>query len=325
MSPRLPPALLAPLVLACAPAAHAASLDFSVAYPLSARAGVSDLRLLGGTVGAGLSNRGADLSYARGLALPPLGAASAELRAALAWSGGVRLGATATGTAGPVALNLGLAGWTAAATTLDPLAAWTLAPTDLRDRGLSADLGARYRLNRALVVTADGQLGAQPQLALGVENRRDLTRTLPPAEGDDPSAPPETETTGTLTLRGGVRAGTEVLGLTAGVAYATPAGTVLALDAQAGPARGGRAGLGLVASVTAPDLLGEGSRVQAYAAYEPWRISAAPLRVGAQASLPLGPGTATLDLRGGQDAGGAAGFGVRVGYQWPLGGGSEGE
>ena len=323
MSPRLPLALLAPLALACAPVAHAASLDFSVAYPLTARAGVSDLRLLGGAVGAGLSNRGADLSYARGLALPPLGAASAELRAALAWSGGVRLGATATGTAGPVALNLGLAGWTTAATTLDPLAAWALTPTDLRDRGLSAELGARYRLSRALVATADGQLGAQPQLALGVENRRDLTRTLPPTEGDDPAAPPETETTGTLTLRGGVRAGAEVLGLTAGVAYATPAGTVLALDAQAGPGRGGRAGLGLVASVTAPDLLGEGSRVQAYAAYEPWRIGAAPLRLGAQASLPLGPGTATLNLSGGRDPAGATGFGVRVGYAFPLGGSGE--
>ncbi|KQR40805.1 hypothetical protein [Deinococcus sp. Leaf326] len=323
MSSRLPLALLAPLALAGAPVAHAATLDFSASYPLGARAGVSDLRLLGGAVGAGLSTRGADLSYARGLALPPLGAASAELRAALAWSGGVRLGATATGTAGPVALNLGLAGWTTAATTLDPLAAWTLAPADLHARGLSADLGARYRLSRALVATADGHLGAQPQLVLGVENRRDLTRTLPPTEGDDPAAPPETETTGTLTLRGGVRTGQEVLGLTAGVAYATPAGTVLALDAQAGPARGGRRGLGLVASVTAPDLLGEGSRVQAYAAYEPWRLTAAPLRLGAQASLPLGPGTATLDLSGGRDPAGVAGFGVRVGYQFPLGGSGE--
>ncbi|MCD0156807.1 hypothetical protein IHN57_06010, partial [Deinococcus sp. 6GRE01] len=75
---------------------------------------------------------------------------------------------------------------------------------------------------------------------------------------------------------------------------------------------------GVTGSLSAPDLLGEGSSVRLYAAYEPWRTASSPLRTGVSASLPAGSGTLTLDASAGRTLQGQAGFGVRVGYTLPL-------
>lgn len=317
--------------------AGAVDLDFGVAYQVdtgrttgnfwqyaAARVGVSEVSALGGTLSAGVSNRAVDVGYALGLSLPPLGAVSSRTDLALTWQGGLRLSSRATGTAGPVALNAGASFFTTSATAVDPLAAWTFAPTDLRDRGLAADLTARYRVNRTLVAVLGAELGAQNQGFVGLESRRDLTRVLPPSEGDDPTLEPATERTGSLTFRVGARTGQGILGLTGGLTYATEAGLSLGLDALAGRGQMGSGSTGftygLTASVTVPELLGEGSSLRLYSAYEPWRTASAPLRVGAEASLPLGPGQLSLDLRGGRSTGGTAGFGARVGYRLPLGG-----
>ncbi|THF69417.1 hypothetical protein E7T06_12055 [Deinococcus sp. Arct2-2] len=323
--------------------AGAVDLDFGVAYrtgtdvvgagnvwqQTTPRVGVSNVSALGGTLSAGISNRAVDAGYALGLSLPPLGAVSSRTDLAVTWQGGLRLSSRATGTAGPVALTAGASVFTTSATAVDPLAAWTFAPTDLRDRGLTGDIAARYRVNRNLVAVLGGEFGAQNQGFLGVESRRDLTRVLAPSEGDDPTLEPATERTGTLTFRAGARAGQDILGVTGGLTYATEAGLSLGLDALVGRGQtdSGGTGLGstgltygLTASVTAPDLLGEGSSIRVYSAYEPWRTASAPLRVGAEASLPLGPGELSLDVRGGRTLGGTAGFGARVGYRLPLGG-----
>lgn len=319
--------------------AGAVNLDFGVSYQVdtgrsgtagnfwqyaAARVGVSEVSALGGTLSAGVSNRAVDLGYALGLSLPPLGSVSSRTDLALTWRGGLRLSSRATGTAGPVALNAGASFFTTSATAVDPLAAWTFAPTDLRDRGLAADLTARYRVNRTLVAVLGAELGAQNQGFVGLESRRDLTRVLAPSEGDDPTLEPATERTGTLTFRAGARTGQGVLGVTGGLTYATEAGLSLGLDALAGRGQTGLGSTGftygLTASVTVPEVLGEGSSLRLYSAYEPWRTASAPLRVGAEASLPLGPGQLSLDLRGGRSAGGTAGFGARVGYRLPLGG-----
>lgn len=308
----------------CGTSAQATQVDFGVAYPFWARAGVSDVAALGGTVGGGLSTRGADISYARGLSLPPLGAVSVSSQAQLAWGGGLRLSSRGSGTVGPVAVNLGGAYFTTAAATFDPLANWTLAATDTRSNGWNADLSVRYRINRQWVGIVGGEFGPQNNGFLGVESRRELTRTLPLAEGDDPDAPRETESSGALTYRAGLRAGHDVLGATAGITYATASGNSFALDAQFGPGRGGNSGLGLVGSANFPNLLGEDSNLKVYAAYEPWRENAAYLRAGVEASKPIGPGVATFNVRGGQvkAAAGTAnsgGFGISLGYAFPLG------
>ncbi|MDB5045819.1 MAG: hypothetical protein JWQ08_1869 [Deinococcus sp.] len=324
-------------------AAGAVDVDFGVSYrtgtdvlgagslwqQTTARVGVSNVSVLGGTpvagtLSAGVSNRAVDVGYALGLSLPPLGAVSSRTDLAVTWQGGLRLSSRATGTAGPVALNAGASFFTTSATAVDPLAAWTFAPTDLRNRGVAADLAARYRVNRTLVAVLGGEFGAQNQGFVGIESRRDLTRVLAPSEGDDPTLEPATERTGTLTFRAGARAGRDILGVTGGLTYATEAGLSLGLDALAGRGQtdSGSTGLtyGLTASVTAPDLLGEGSNLRLYSAYEPWRTASAPLRVGAEAILPLGPGELSLDVRGGRNPSGTAGFGARVGYRLPLGG-----
>lgn len=301
------------LAAALASSAGAVNLDFGAAYRTGGpwlSAGVSDIPLGRGTFSVTASNRAVEARTTRGFSLPPAGALSASASAAVTWRGGVRLTSAGTATLGPVALNLGGAFFTAGAAEVDPLAAWTPEPTDLRARGWNADLTARYRVGRTLIAVLGSEFGPQNNVSGGVEWRRDLTRVLPPAEGDDPEAEPATERAGTLTLRLGARAGRGVLGVTGGVTYGTEAGVSVALDALAGPGS-----LGAVGSLSAADLLGEGSTTRLYLAYEPWRLASAPLRAGAEATLPAGPGTLSVDVRGG-----TGGLGARLGYSLPLGG-----
>lgn len=314
---------LAVLAFLLAGGAGATSLEFGVAYrtPGSglldqgwARVGVSDVDLLGGRVSAGVSSRAVDVGFVRGLSLAPVGNATARADVAVTYAGGVRLSSRTTASLGPVALNVGGAYFTAPATDIDPLAAWTPAPTDLRPQGWAADVTARYRVNRTLVAVLGGEFGAQPQGFAGVEGRRDLTRTLPLDPAADPGTEPDTESLGTLSWRAGVRAGTGVLGATGGVTYATGSGLSVAVDALLGPGA-----LGLSGSVSAPDALGEGSTLRLYAAYEPWRTASAPLRAGVEASMPAGPGQLGVTVSGGRSALGAAGFGAKVSFTLPLG------
>ncbi len=301
------------LAAALAAPAGAISLDFGTAYRVGGSpwlsAGVSNVPLGRGTFSVSASNRAVEASATQGFSLPPAGAVSASASAAVTWKGGLRLTSGGTATLGPVALNLSGVFFTAGAAEVDPLAAWMLEPTDLRARGWNADLTARYRVSRTLIAVLGGEFGPQNNVSGGVEWRRDLTRVLPPAEGDDPEAEPATERAGTLALRLGARAGRGVLGVTGGVTYSTEMGLSLALDALAGPGT-----LGAVGSLSAADLLGEGSTTRLYLAYEPWRLASAPLRAGAEATLPAGPGTLRLDVRGG-----TGGLGARVGYSLPLG------
>ncbi|PTA69634.1 hypothetical protein [Deinococcus arcticus] len=347
--PRVAPRLL-PFVLSglLAGAAQAATLDFGVAYAQPAtglwgRAGLSDLEVLGGTAAFGLSPRALDLTYSRGLALPPLGAVNARADLALTWQGGVRAGSRLTGSVGPVALNLGLTAFTVGAQAVNPLAPFAEAPTDLRERGLTGDGALRYRLSRELVVVAGGEFGAQPHLLAGIEGRRVLTRALPaeetlaepavgaasgegsPADSSAEPGPPgaapaeptpeaEQETVGTLSWRLGARAGRGVLGVTGGLGYATESGLSLGLDALVGPQT-----FGVTGSVSAAEVLGEGSSLRLYAAYEPWRVASTPLRAGLEATWTAGPGILGLTVSGGRTRSGGAGYAARVSYALPLG------
>lgn len=292
--------------------AHATDLDFGVSLAatptlqLTPRLGLSGVPLAGGRLAAAVSTRGVQGSYERSLTLPPLGAATVSAELGVPWSGGLRARARGTGTVGPVALNVGGSYFTASALALDPLAGWRAEPTDLRPSGWAADLSARYRVSRALIAVAGGELGAQPNAFAGIEHRRDLTRAAPNASGEDAEA----ETTGTLTLRGGVRAGRGVLGLTGGLSYAGESGVGASLDLLVGR------GFGVQGALTLPEVLGFSPNL--YAAYEPWRAAAAPLRYGLEATRDLGRGTLLLAARGGQMPAGVSGFGAEVRYRLTL-------
>ncbi len=308
------------LILALASMAGAAQLNFGVAYHAGAQgggwaqAGVSDVKVLGGRISAGLSTHAASVGYSRSLALPPLGAVTARADVALAWRSGVRASTRLGGSVGPVALNLGAAGFSTSAASVDPLALWAFAATDSRDHGLAADLSARYRVSRTLIAVAGGEFGGQNMGVLGVEGRRDLTRTLPPAEDAQPGDPPETETTGTLGWRAGVRAGQEVLGVTGGVSYAAGSGLNLGLDTLIGPGA-----FGVTGSLDAGELLGPGRTARLYAAYEPWRTASTPLRAGLEVTATLGRGELGLNVSGGRTMAGQVGYGARLTYSLPLG------
>ncbi|UBV41534.1 hypothetical protein LAJ19_07615 [Deinococcus taeanensis] len=149
--------------------------------------------------------------------------------------------------------------------------------------------------------------------------------TGPEAPVEAGPAEPETEPVGTLSWRLGARAGRDMLAATGGVGYATPAGLSLNLDALIGVSDwttaatfDARRSWGVTGSVGALDVLGEGSSVRVYAAYEPWRLASAPLRAGAEATLVAGPGNVTLNVNGGRTLTGQTGFGVRVSYALPL-------
>lgn len=313
-------ALAPTLAWALAGTAGAAQLDFGVSYHAGAQgggwaqAGVSDLNVLGGRVSASVSTRAATLGYARSLALPPLGAVTARADAAVAWTGGLRASARLGGSAGPVALNLGAAAFSTSAASVDPLALWASAATDSRDRGYAADLSARYRVSRSLIAVAGAEFGGQNMGTLGLEGRRDLTRTLPPAEDAQPGDLPETETTGTLVWRAGVRAGQEVLGVTGGLSYAAESGLSLGLDTLVGPGAFGVSG-----SLDAGALLGEGRSARLYAAYEPWRTASTPLRAGLEVTAAVGRGEMGLNVSGGRTVTGQTGYGARLTYRLPLG------
>ncbi|MFK7603848.1 hypothetical protein ACI3L1_16725 [Deinococcus sp. SM5_A1] len=305
--------------------AGATNVDFGVSYHGGvnagngqsggwARVGVSDFPALGGRFSAGLSTRAAEVGYARSLALPPLGVVTARADVAVAFTGGVRASARLGGSAGPVALNLGTTVFSTSAARVDPLSVWNFDATDSRERGFNADVSARYRVSRSLIAVAGGEFGGQNMGTLGVEGRRELTRVLPPDEGAQPGDEPETETTGTLTWRAGVRAGQNILGVTGGISYAAESGLNLGLDALVGPKA-----FGITGSVDAGELLGPGSSVRLYAAYEPWRTASTPLRAGIAATRTLGSGEVGLNVSGGRGVDGKTGYGARLTYSLPLG------
>lgn len=308
--------MLSAAVLLQAGTAAATNLEFGVSVPLSGWVGFSELQAGGARWAGAVGSRSVSLASRRSLALPPLGAVTLQSEGRLLWQGGYRLGTQASAALGPVALSLEGALFNRSVDSFDPMTEWNLGTTDLRGQGWTLGADLRYRVRRDLIATVGGQLGGQRLLSLEAEWRRDLLRTLPPAEDADPTDPPDIERTGTLSYRAGVQAGDQLLALSAGVGYSSETGKTFALDAQYG--RGQANGLGLVMTVGLPDALGENSNLNLYGAYEPWRLYAHPLRAGLSATKALGRGTAQLKVQGGRTASGDLGYGVSLGYTLPL-------
>lgn len=300
------PRRLITLAALCSGLAGATNLEFGVSYAPSGgtvlqdgllRLGVSDVQLAGSSLAAGVGTRSLDAAVTRSLVLTGLGAARLRVSGAALYAGGLRGGLDLSGTLGPVALTLSGSAWNAAPDRFGALARWAETAPDLRPGGAAATLSARYRLNRILVLNASGTLGGQNSVLAQAELRQ-----------------------GDVSYRLGARAGQGVLGAAAGVTYTNPdTGLSVSLDGLAGPGASGLTG-GLTARVGADNLLGDGSTLNVYGAYEPWRTVSEPLRVGLSAGLPVGPGTLNVEgYGGGTGRGGGVGLGVRVGYVFPLG------
>lgn len=307
--PRFLTALCVAPFLTCG-LAGATSLEFGVSYAPAGgtvwqggllRLGVKDVQVAGFGLAAGLSGRAADASLSRSLVLPGLGAARLRADGAVLYLGGLRGSLNLSGTLGPVALTLSGSGWNADPTRFDPLARWAEVAPDLRGNGAAFGLNARYRFSRELVLNVGGTLGGQSSVLVQAELRQDA-----------------------LSYRLGARAGQDVLGVAAGLTYTDQSsGLSVSLDGLAGPGT-----LGLIGRLDADNLLGDGSTLSLYAAYEPWRTTSETLRSGLQLGLPLGPGTLNLEGYGGTHQGGSSGtlnpdvqglgFGLKVRYVLPL-------
>lgn len=291
--------LTIPLLSLCC-AAQATDLQLSSQFSVQNRplfrAELNDVPTGPGRTHFSLSTHAGQVGYRQSLSLPALGAVQGEVRLSHPWSGGLRLSGELGGSAGPVALGIGGEAFSAPLTEEDPLAPWQAQARDLRPQGWNLKLNARTRLSRFWTLQGSGEFGVQPNVLAELEWRR---------------APREdTEADTTLLLRGGARAGREVLGLSAGMTYRTEQGLDLSADALIGPQPG------LSARLSLPPL-GD-TELSAYASYEPWRRASAPLRYGADLRRPLGNGELGASLRGGTGPGGEPGFGAELRYTLPL-------
>ncbi|UWX65517.1 hypothetical protein [Deinococcus rubellus] len=281
--------------------AQAATYDFSgsvasgVAQPFTVRAGVSDVLLGGNQLSLGVSNRAAEVGAERNQPLFTIGTVNLKLNAALVFAQpGVRLGASAGGTLGPVALSASGQFWSAPAAALDPLSVWNQVAPAVGPLGAQANLDAKYRVSRNLIATFSGQLGAQSRAALSGEWRA-----------------------GAFSYRLGALGGVGVLGALAGATYRADTFT-LSADALLGRSFGGTLTLDAPALIALNDE--QAIDLSAYLAYEPWRSAALPLRYGLDADVPLGQavdGHLSLGVRGG-----SGGLGVRAGYTFTPGAGA---
>ena len=293
--------ILFPVLLSAAlnGAASATTYDFGVSYAapaLTARVGVNDLNLGGNRLAFSVSNRAATFGLRRNQPLTALGTLQLGLNVAGVYAGqtGLRLDADASGSLGPVALNLAGSLWNAPAAAQDPLSVWNQVAVPTSVSGAQLDASARYRLSRDVIVSLGGELGLQSSAVLSGEYR------LSPS----------------WSARLGARGGVGVLGAVAGVTYRADALT-LSADALLGRESG------VTLSLDAPALIALSAEravdLSAYLAYEPWRTAALPLRYGLDAQVPIGPadtGALNVGLRGGN-----GGLGLRVGYTFTPGGG----
>ncbi len=280
--------------------AQAATFDFGVslspdlASPFTFRGGLSDVRLGGNRFSVAASNRAAELGVRRNLPLTALGTLQLGLGGALVYAGdtGVRLSADVSGSLASLALSASGRGWTAPTRALDPLSVWNEDATDPAKTGLQADLSARYRASRNLIVNLGGELGAQSSASVVGEWRG-------PA----------------VSYRLGAQGGSEVLGVLAGLTYRAEDVTLTA-DALLGRSYGGS--LKVDAPVLMPISAGQAIGLSAYLNYEPWRTAALPLRYGVDVGVPLGlavDGQLSFGVRGG-----TGGVGFRAGYTFTPGG-----
>ncbi|TSA82994.1 hypothetical protein FNU79_12800 [Deinococcus detaillensis] len=286
--------------------ASLASSDLAVSgvRAFSVRAGVSDVLLGQNRFSLALSNRAAEVGVQRNQALFTIGTVRLAASGALVYAGpiGTRLRAEASGSLGPVALSASGQLWNSPAAALDPLLVWSQMPVNLNASGLQANLEAKYRPSRDLILTFAGELGSQSLASLTGEWRADA-----------------------LSYRLGASAGKGVVAALAGVTYRAENFTVAA-DALVGRAAAGQATLGGALSLDAPAALplndAQAIGLSAYLKYEPWRTAALPLRYGVDVDVPLGAavdGQLNLGLRGG-----SGGFGVRAGYTFTPGAGTSG-
>lgn len=270
--------------VSCGSAAQAASLEVAADTRARVQVAVTELGLGGLNWSLRASNAVLGVGAQATASLGPLGFGvfGADVDYGLR-SGGLRLSTEASGSVGPVAVALGGRVWTAPQQEFSALGAYALRPDDLRAAGWQANVGARYRLSRDLLLIGEGELGGENLAALRGEWRR---------EG------------GSFGV--GVIAGQRALAAGAGLTLTGDRTDVSAWGYASNAGPGGRL------EATVYDVLTPESTLSAYVVYEPWRVHSLPLRYGADLSQPLLAGILELGLRGGD------GLAGRLAYRLPL-------
>lgn len=302
------PILLTLLNLSCA--AQTTQLDLHLSSQLwpqpsahHAQIGVSELPLGPGQFSANLSNRAAIVGYRQSLSLAPLGALDSSAELTRPWSGGLRLSSSVSGGLGPVALQVRGEAFSAPLSAVRPLDQWQETAHDLRPQGWNLNVDGRYRLDRRRIIGAGLETGGQTSVTAGLE-----IRPTPPQPSENEEV--VTSTPLNFSYRAGLRAGQNVLGVTAGLTLSNEQGLEWRTDALAGTQ------FGITSRLSLPPV--QDTDLAFYLAYEPWRQTSAPLRYGAELSRPLGRGTVQIAARGGQHHDSQTGGGFEVRYSLPL-------
>lgn len=269
----------------------------------SADVGLAIARAADGRMDALLTVR-ARRSAAAGL----LGAASADLAAAVTTRGELEAGIAGRGVIGPVSVRLEVAGATATPGAFDPSGIDSLDDRP-RVRGPMAEIDAsmRYRIDRDLLLDASAELfltGAGPAFrGTGALRLRRLTNQVDGAAHAVVYAPP------------GAQQAMAAIGATAiFVPRRAPEWAATAWLGWSGMLSPGFA-------VHGASALGAGVRADVAAAAEPFRIDIPPYRGALGVTLPVGPGEgfARLQARAGSTgASDRAALGLVAGLRWPL-------
>lgn len=306
--------VLGTALLALAGSAQAVSYNFGAsvaaqaAQPFTVRAGVSDILLGGNRLSLAASNKALEVSLVRNQPLLVLGTFRLGASGALAYSSlpGARLGAQASGSIGPVALSSSALFWNTSAAALDPLSIWNQAAVNPALSGAQANLQAKYRPSRNLIVTLDGQLGSQSTASLSGEWRNTFYSYRLGALGGQ----------GVVAALAGLTYRAESFTLSADAVVGRTTDQTLAHSGLSENTFGGS--LLLDAPVVVPLSADQALGLSAYINYEPWRTAALPLRYGIDVDVPLGlavDGKLNVGVRGG-----SGGIGVQAGYTFSPGG-----
>ncbi|MFC6591187.1 hypothetical protein ACFP81_03510 [Deinococcus lacus] len=154
------------LALACS-GAQAQSWGFGLAAGRGWQPEVTfGTRLGSGTLGVRLTPGSGEISYGQLLTLPPLGMVETRSQAGALWAGPAagawHTASQASASVGPIALRLAGNYHTAALTEWEPLAAWTLEPSDTRTQGWNLRLDARVRQEPQRFLLLGGEAGGSP-------------------------------------------------------------------------------------------------------------------------------------------------------------------
>ncbi len=149
------------LVFAMFSFAKAQTLEFSIAYPLTAQVAISGVAVSEAlSFGLAASLERLRLSANAGLEIAPIGSLQANASLEWAFVGRFRITLATRATLGSATLNLGLALWSAAPANFDPFEIYTADPLPNSTGGSRFEVGLGLRISRSLSLFTKLYLGS---------------------------------------------------------------------------------------------------------------------------------------------------------------------